>query len=154
VASRPPAALQCPTVGRIFRIRAGILSSMIEHARREAPWECCGLLAGHPGATLAIFPAANALGGATRYEIAPEELFSLLRAIRDAGLELTGIYHSHPRGDNYPSRADIDRAYYPQAAYLILDPRDSAGGAIRAFHIRDGCVTEMPIEPFDDSLSP
>lgn len=124
---------------------------MMEHARREAPRECCGLLAGHDGVALAIHPAANALSSTVRYEVAPEELFSLLRAIRDAGLELAGIYHSHPRGDNYPSPADIKRAYYPQAAYLILDPRDSAPAAIRAFHIREGRVTELAIEELDDS---
>jgi proteasome lid subunit RPN8/RPN11 len=137
-------------VSLAFRLGAGIQTAMLEHARRDTPHECCGLLAGHDAAALAIFPAVNALLSPTSYEIAPEELFRLLREIRRTGFDLTGIYHSHPRGDNYPSATDIERAYYPQAAYLILDPRDFAPAAIRAFHIRDGRVTELALEILDE----
>ncbi len=43
-----------------------------------------------------------------------------MREIRAAGLELLGIYHSHPTGENKPSARDIERAYYPEAAYFIV----------------------------------
>ena len=60
---------------------------------------------------------------ATQYEIAPAELFQMMREIRGAGLQLLGIYHSHPHGANEPSRTDVERAYYPDAAYFIISPQ-------------------------------
>ena len=57
------------------------------------------------------------------YEIAPRSYSASIREIRAAGLELLGIYHSHPNGDNQPSPRDVERAYYPDAAYFILSPR-------------------------------
>jgi len=68
-----------------------------------------------------------------------------MREIRGAGLELLGIYHSHPRGDNVPSARDIERAYYPDAAYFIISPQVEAPKSIRAFSIRAGRVCEIDI---------
>ena len=70
-----------------------------------------------------------------------------MRAIRGAGLELLGIYHSHAHGPNEPSERDIERAYYPDAAYFILSP--VAARPNRAFSIRDGKAIELEIEILD-----
>ena len=56
--------------------------------------------------------------------------------IRGAGLQLLGIYHSHPHGVNEPSRADVARAYYPDAAYFIISPDAHSEKPVRAFAIR------------------
>ncbi len=69
-----------------------------------------------------------------------------MREIRAAGLELMGIYHSHPAGENRPSESDIERAYYPEAVYFIISSRPDAPNPIRAFSIRDGRVTELTIK--------
>jgi [CysO sulfur-carrier protein]-S-L-cysteine hydrolase len=116
------------------------------HARREAQRECCGLLAGREGSITRSFPATNAASApATRYEIAPQELFQLMRAIREAGLTLMGIYHSHPHGKNEPSPSDIEQAYYPDVAYFIISPLPDAECAVRAFSICDGKARELKI---------
>jgi proteasome lid subunit RPN8/RPN11 len=120
---------------------------MQEHAMRDPQRECCGLLAGRDGGITAIFQAMNASENpATSYEIAPRDLFRVMREIRAAGFELLGIYHSHPNGDNFPSARDIERAFYSDAAYFILSPRPDATNAVRAFSIRDGVVTELSVE--------
>lgn len=130
-----------------INIRREILTALLEQARREPLKECCGLLAGREGVITRAFPAANvARGATTAYEITPEELFRLMRAIRAEGLELLGIYHSHPAGDNQPSVRDIERAYYPDAAYFIISPRADAARPVRAFSIRDGSVIELDIQ--------
>jgi proteasome lid subunit RPN8/RPN11 len=119
---------------------------MVECAQKNPAEECCGLLAGRDGVIARMFQATNASSRrATAYEIAPEELFALMRQIRAAGLELLGIYHSHPAGENAPSAADVERAYYSDAAYFILSPRREARNPIRAFSIRDGRVSELDI---------
>ena len=118
---------------------------MTNHANREPLEECCGLLAGRDGIVQRAFTAVNvAADPGKKYEIAPNELFRLFREIRADGLELMGIYHSHPNGTIEPSSTDIERAYYSDAAYFILSPR--APTLIRAFSIRDGQVNELKIE--------
>lgn len=129
----------------VIRVQKHIVTQLIEEARREPNLECCGLLTGRDGVITSILPAANALKSATSYEIAPEALFRLLREMRSAKLELLGIYHSHPRGENRPSPRDIERAYYADTAYFIVSPVPGAPNPVRAFSIQDGRVTELSI---------
>jgi|HubBroStandDraft_4_1064222.scaffolds.fasta_scaffold61542_3 proteasome lid subunit RPN8/RPN11 len=122
-------------------------AKMVEHARATPREECCGLLAGRDGVIAQIFPAENAAERrSVAYEIAPKELFRLMREMRAATLDFLGIYHSHPQDENYPSPRDLERAYYPDAAYFIVSPRDDAAQPIRAFAIRDGHATELAIK--------
>src|SRR5579864_5826785 len=117
-----------------IQIRSEILARLIEHARQEPLKECCGLLAGRSALITEVIPATNAAVDPPRaYEIAPEELFKLIRKIRAARLELLGIYHSHPAGENRPSARDIERAFYPAAAYFILSPGADVQPPVRAF---------------------
>lgn len=118
---------------------------MILIARREAPLECCGLLAGRDGVITEILPAKNMLASPTAYEIAPRELFDLFRALRDNRLTHLGQYHSHPASDNVPSPTDIEQAAYPDQPYFIVSPLAEAPQPVRAFSIRDGQVRELEI---------
>jgi proteasome lid subunit RPN8/RPN11 len=128
-------------------IQREILQEMAAQAARAPSRECCGLLAGKSGLIARILPAANAAGNpAVAYEIAPLELLRLTRAMRAENLELLGIYHSHPTGDNAPSPTDIERAYYPDVAYFILSPRPDAPRSARAFSISRGHASELEIE--------
>lgn len=134
---------------------------MLNHAGREPLVECCGLLAGRDGGITHIFEAKNAASDpAKNYEIAPQELFRLMREIRAANLDLLGIYHSHPNGNNEPSATDVELACYPGTVYFILSPLPASSAAgtslaatsvspphpVRAFSICDGRVTELQIQ--------
>ena len=130
-----------------IRLGGGVAAEILNHARSNPEEECCGLLAGRHGVIAQAFPAQNvAEHPASAYEIAPKELFHIMREIRAAGLELLGIYHSHPKGDNQPSPRDVERAYYPKAAYFILSPRADAPEPIRAYSIREGHWKEVTIQ--------
>ena len=123
-----------------------MLFALRAHAQGGPHHERCGLLAGRDGIITRVLHAHNIAGDpATQYEIAPQELFQLMREIRGAGLQLLGIYHSHPHGANEPSPTDIQRAYYPDVAYLIVSPQPDAEAPVRAFSIRDGKVSELQI---------
>jgi proteasome lid subunit RPN8/RPN11 len=131
----------------LVRLRNDVLQGLTKEALKRPGHECCGLLAGRGGVITRAFQATNAADVTTKaYEIAPHELFRLMREIRAAGLELLGIYHSHPACENWPSARDIERAYYPAAAYFILSPRTDVAQPVRAFSIRDGRVTELEIQ--------
>jgi [CysO sulfur-carrier protein]-S-L-cysteine hydrolase len=128
-----------------IRIRHEILAQLIVAARTTPNEECCGLLAGRDAVITAMYLATNVLASAHAYEIAPAELFCVMREIRSANAELLGIYHSHPTGENRPSRIDVERAFYPEAAYFILSPQPNAPAPVRAFRITHGAVTELRI---------
>lgn len=130
----------------LIRVQDGVLFALQAHAQGDPDHERCGLLAGQVDVITRVLHAHNIAGDpATQYEIAPQELFHLMREIRGAGLQLLGIYHSHPHGANEPSRTDIARAYYPDAAYFIISPQPHEERAVRAFAIRDGVVAELNI---------
>src|SRR5256885_15204242 len=94
---------------------------IVEHAREQAPRECCGLIGGKAdGSAQTIYRMRNlAPDPLVTYEAAPEDLFAAQRVMRERGEQLLGIYHSHPRAKNpEPSRTDIRLAYYPSAVYF------------------------------------
>ncbi len=136
-----------PSVNSVIQIRREIVAAMREEAAKVPGQECCGLLAGRDGTITEIFPALNVHANPARaYEIAPQELFQFVREIRAANLQLLGIYHSHPHGDNFPSASDVERGFYPDTPYFILSPLPAASQPVRAFLIRDGEVNELRIK--------
>jgi proteasome lid subunit RPN8/RPN11 len=128
-----------------IRIHAKILGEILEHAKREPLTECCGLLAGHDNSIDTIFPAQNVLNSPTVYEIAPKELFQLLREMREQGLTHLGQYHSHLHTENFPSPTDIEQAGYPDHAYFIVTLLPDSPKPVRAFSIRDDDLEELEI---------
>lgn len=137
------------------RVTARVLDKMREDARASLPFECCGLLSGQErdqeGLITEIFPTTNASAAVNEFFIPPEELIVVFRTLRQRGQKLLGIYHSHPQGENVPSRRDIEMAFYPACAYFILSPRALRERHIRAFEIVDGKVTELTIEVLSGS---
>lgn len=129
---------------RLVQITDAIAAAIEEHARREHPAECCGLLSGSNGLITDIHPVRNeADKPETRYFATPEELFAAMRRIREAGQALLGVYHSHPRTPAYPSASDVEMAFYPEAFYFIvsLEPRVE----LRAFKIEDSNIEDVEI---------
>jgi proteasome lid subunit RPN8/RPN11 len=129
-----------------IRIQTGVLQALIDHARQNLQSECCGFLAGRAGKITRAYPAENvAINPATNYEVAAKEIVHLTKAIRTAGLELLGIYHSHPNGKGEPSETDVATVGYPDVAYFIISPMLDVEAPVRAFSIRDGQVAELEI---------
>ena len=117
----------------------------LERAAAAAfPAECCGLLAGRGRRVETILPVSNAAEEReTRYEMAPAEMWAARRRAAEAGLETVGFYHSHPRTAPVPSSHDVERAYYPDAVYLIVGPAPEF--PVRAFRIAGGRVEEIEV---------
>lgn len=128
-----------------MRIARDLYDEMIEHARAEAPNECCGMVAARDGAAVKVHRAVNAAASPLRYEIDGAEQYRIQMAIDDDDLELGAIYHSHTRTDPYPSQTDINLAFYPDALYLIVGVKDPDRPQLRGYEIRDGQVAEAEL---------
>ena len=128
-----------------MRIARSLYEEIVEHARAEAPNECCGMVAARDGEAVAVYRATNAAASPLRYEIDGAEQYRIQMEIEDAGLELGAIYHSHTRTAPYPSQTDINLAFYPDSLYLIVGLADPAEPELRGFSIRDGEVAEAEL---------
>lgn len=109
----------------MIKIESAAWGVMVSHAREQFPNECCGVMIGSTtdGAktiTQAI-PMENAYQGGQedRYEIRPEDLLRADRDARKSGLELIGIYHSHPDCDAYFSKTDLQNSC-PWYSFVVL----------------------------------
>lgn len=128
-----------------MKITAEDLELVTEHAIRDAPNECCGLLAVRDGVVTRVLPAENIAASPFRFEIAGPVLFRMLDDIESAGEELGGIYHSHTRSEPYPSQTDINfAAGWPGIEWLIVGTQTSPP-TTRSYLIDGPDVTEVDV---------
>jgi len=123
----------------------GQLVELLTHAQAEVPNEACGLLVGtDDGHVLHILPAINVADNPkVEYLMEPHDQLRHFQAMEEEGLELLGIYHSHPSSPAYPSPTDLSMAYYPEAVYVIASLAQRENPVLRAFRILDGQISEV-----------
>ena len=122
-----------------------LLEQIVEHARREAPNECCGLVAVRDGRAYEVVEAENVEASPFRFNVDSKTLLDVYR-IEDEGGRLGAIYHSHTRSEPYPSQTDIAFAKgWPGVEWLIVG---TAGPepVVRSYLIDSGVVTEVEVE--------
>lgn len=122
-----------------------LVAVMEEHARKEYPRECCGMLAGTGNVITKIFRTRNIAASLDEYELDPMQQVEAFEEIDRLSLKLLGVYHSHPNHPCYPSGLDIRRAFYPDTAFFILSLTDYHNPLVKAFTIREGKVMEEEI---------
>ncbi len=128
-----------------MKITQELYDQMVDHAREEAPNECCGMVGSSDGTALAVYRAANAEASPLRFRIDPLEQLDLHNRIEEAGLELGAIYHSHTRTEPRPSQTDINFAkLWPGVLWIIVG---LAHGEVdvRTWRIDDGRVSDAEL---------
>jgi [CysO sulfur-carrier protein]-S-L-cysteine hydrolase len=130
------------------RIAPELLDAIVEHARRDAPNECCGMVATSDGHAVSVHAAANTAASPFRFEVDGMELHRRLTEIEDAGHELGAIYHSHTRSEPYPSQTDVNfAANWPGVEWIIVGLANGSEPVVRSYLIDGGVITEVPVEP-------
>lgn len=115
---------------------------IIKLAIMEAPAEACGLLAGKNGTVERLYKMTNTSDRPeTCYFMDAKEQLKAMKEIRKTGLEMLGIYHSHPNSVAYPSAKDVELAFYPEVVYLIISLKHKESPEIKAYKIVDGRIT-------------
>jgi len=118
------------------RLPREVVAAVVEHARRQAPDECCGLLIGRGSAAVAARNAHRRRR--VRYRVDPRDHFAALRAARAEGRRIIGAYHSHVRSSVRPSRTDLAEAQEPGFLYLIVSLASRRGPRIGIYRFTGG----------------
>lgn len=103
----------------MIRIPEAILAVIRKLAEEDPHIETCGYLAGIGEEVKEIFPMTNMDQSPEHFTFVPEEQFSVLDKAEKAGLDLIGVYHSHPASPARMSAEDIRLAYDTSIFYLI-----------------------------------
>jgi len=128
-----------------LRLPDSIREEIIAHARDHAPRECCGVIAGKNGEITQLYRLTNLEQSVNRYLIDDEEFYRVYWEIENRGEELLSVYHSHPVTVAYPSKTDVEFAFWPQAIYLICSLQFEDAPVIRGFRIIDGAISEVEL---------
>ena len=71
-----------------MKIARSLLDQIVEHARQDAPDECCGLVGSVDGRATSVHATTNTVRSPLRFEIDGMELFRTMESIEDGGADL------------------------------------------------------------------
>ena len=114
---------------------------MIEHVDHQAPLEACGLLAGKHDQVKEVLLVQNQAQSPVRFVMDPYEQLKAFDRIEAHGLDLLGIFHSHPAGPETVSPTDIAEAAYDVVHVICY--RIQEQWKLRGFWIAKGKATEV-----------
>lgn len=121
---------------------ADAIARIREHVERDYPSEACGLLGGEAAgdekrvARVVPMPNARADRARDRYLIEPEQFYRAVELLARDGLEVVGVYHSHPDHPPRPSAFDRENAL-PWLSYVIVEVRAGRVDAARSWVLAD-----------------
>ena len=113
----------------MIKIEPGAWSVMVQHAEAVYPNECCGAMLGvsngeNKTVRLAIL-LENAFTGeqSAMYELRQDDLLKADAEARRQGMDLIGIFHSHPDCDAYFSTTDLKNSC-PWYSFVVISVKD------------------------------
>ena len=80
------------------------------------------------------------------YVIDPKEQLSIFKQLRNENLEMLAIFHSHIDVEAYPSKKDVELAFYPDSSYIIISLSNQRTPQARSFRIVEGKIEEEELE--------
>jgi proteasome lid subunit RPN8/RPN11 len=142
----------------ILKLKNQHLEQMLQHAERDYPSECCGMMLGKVGGdaktvyeVVAIHNLRHDPSKAqkmlpvdspdqetdrNRFLIDPGEQLRVEKSARERNLDVIGYYHSHPDHPAKPSRYDRDHAW-PWYSYVIMEVNRGKAGEFNSWILSD-----------------
>lgn len=124
-------------------LRQSQISEMIQHVEEQTPLEACGMLAGKKDRVEKVILVRNQAHSPVRFVMDPYQQLEAFEWIESHGLDLLGIFHSHPAGPEIPSPTDIAEAAY-EVVSLIWSRRNGTWQA-RGFWIDAGQARDIAL---------
>jgi proteasome lid subunit RPN8/RPN11 len=128
-----------------MQIAPDLLQQIVDHARREAPDECCGFVWLQDDRAVEVVEVENMAHSPFRFEVGPSDLFALAESGEDGRRAV--IYHSHTRSEPRPSQTDVNFARnWPGVEWLIVGLAGGAEPDVRNWRIDpDGTSTQVEV---------
>lgn len=125
-------------------------NAIVSAARASSPEEACGLLVGRafPNGSVVfrVESARNVAEGdrSQRFEVSPEDYFRIDREARNAGLEVVGTWHSHPKSPAVPSKRDLEAAWEGLSHLIVslLEIPGVGGPSVRSWRLQGETLLE------------
>ena len=126
-----------------LHISERVLAEIQAHGEQAYPEEGAGLLLGRDDgvrrAVTAILPLTNSReddARHNRYLITAEDMLAGEREAMRLGLDIVGVFHSHPDHPNRPSEFDREWAL-PWYSYVITSVNQGTAAGSRAWRLED-----------------
>lgn len=130
---------------KTLTIPKDIYNEVLEESKRAYPNECCGVLLGtqaSDGSSHKTVKAAvpteniNTERAADRFDIDPRKLLEIEKQASRDGLDVIGIYHSHPDHPDRPSEFDRERGW-PEYSYMIISVIEGRVASVSSYSMPD-----------------
>jgi len=129
----------------MIRIPKTILEKMVEHAKKEQPLECCGILSGKGETVEKIFELKNAEESSIKYSMSPLDQLKVFEEMEKESIEMIAIYHSHPHTIPFPSETDVKLNFHPDVSSVIISLKEE-NPVMKAFRISKEAICLEEIE--------
>jgi len=116
---------------------------MLLYVDSHIPLEACGLLAGTDNRVEKVIGIPNQAQSPVRFVMDPYEQLTAFDWIEANGLDVLGIFHSHPAGPETASATDIVEAAY-EVVHVIWSRIEDRWQA-RGFWIENGEASEVTL---------
>jgi proteasome lid subunit RPN8/RPN11 len=121
-----------------MKLSQQLLHQIHQHLESGYPNEACGVMLGKGGVITEVVSADNQRtdSARNRYLIDPLMYLKLEKDADRRGLDVLGIYHSHPDVAARPSQFDLDHAW-PNFSYLIVSVVKGKAVESNSWRLRD-----------------
>jgi len=105
----------------MIKITKAAWDTMVSHVEKTFPKEGCGVMVGSGGLVEEAVPLPNTYSGPQEdfFVMDPKDLHRVDREARGKGLDVLGVFHSHPDCDAYFSKRDLEHSC-PWFSYVVL----------------------------------
>lgn len=134
----------------MLTLKKELLTRIIEQCQEKFPDEACGILAGRNHRAEKVYSLTNISDNPKLcYVIDPKEQLSIFKQLRIENLEMLAIFHSHINVEAYPSKKDVELAFYPESSYIIISLGNQKTPQARSFRIIDDKISEEELKIVD-----
>jgi proteasome lid subunit RPN8/RPN11 len=128
----------------MVRIPKTIFQEMVDHAKREWPLECCGILSGKDKTVQKSFELQNTEKSPVLYSMSPRDQMKVFE--EKESMKMVAIYHSHPHTIPFPSETDVKLTFYPDVSSIIISLKEEKNPVVKAFQIEKEAIYLEEIE--------
>ncbi len=146
-----PDSRQGRTVVSTLRLPTDLRRTLETWAHEGYPYERCGLLLGHVTDSVSevrevvLAQNLNVSRAGDRFELDPEDFIKADARSRAEGMEIVGVWHTHPDHPARPSQTDRENAWSGWS-YLILSVRSGGVNGVRTWRLDSAEFVEEDLQ--------